>query len=73
MKKAPPPDPHRENFKNLGQGVDDYDNVDILILLTARTTEARRLMGPCFPTGGWFVCDCLKLILFVIRVSINTA
>ena len=43
MKKAPPPDPLRENFNNLGQNVDDYNNVEILFLLFVRTTEARRL------------------------------
>ena len=34
MKKAPPPDPHRENFNNLGQGVDYYDCAEIISLLT---------------------------------------
>ena len=52
MKKAPPPDPHRENFCRLGQGVIDYNCVKLLFILVVRTTEMRRLMGPCFPTGG---------------------
>ena len=36
MKKAPPPDPLRENFNNLGQGVDYYDCAEILLLLIVR-------------------------------------
>ena len=34
LKKAPPPDPHRENFNNLGQGIIAYDFADMLFLLT---------------------------------------
>ena len=33
MKKAPPPDPHRENFNNLGHGVGVYKCTEILYLL----------------------------------------
>ena len=33
--------------------------------LLFETTEMRRLMGPCFPTGGWFLRGRLNLILFV--------
>ena len=69
LKKAPPPDPHRENFNNLGQGIDDYNNVEIILLLVVRTIEMRRLMGPCFPTGGWFLRGRLNLILFVQLIA----
>ncbi len=30
----------------------------------------RRLMGPCFPTGGWFVGGCLKLLSFIHKLHI---
>ena len=69
MEKAPPPDPHRENFNNLGQSIIVNICADILFLLIIGTTEARRLMGPCFPTGGWFLRDCLYLILFVQLIA----
>ena len=58
MKKAPPPDPHRENFNNLGHGVSVYKCTEILFLHIVRTTEARRLsrfvrrtklLGPLLP------------------------
>ena len=53
MKKAPPPDPLRENFRRLGLMVIVSLWIEILSVLYVRTTEARRLMGPCFPTGGY--------------------
>ena len=31
MEKAPPPDPHRENFNNLGQGVIVYICAEIIL------------------------------------------
>ena len=58
MKKAPPPDPHRENFNNLGQGVDYYDCAEILLLLIVRYysdappgrfVRRTKLLGPLLP------------------------
>ena len=33
FEKGSPPDPHPKTFNNLGQSVNDYDNVKILLLL----------------------------------------
>ena len=63
------PRPHPKTFNNLGQGIDDYNNAEIILLLVVRTTEMRRLMGPCFPTGGWFLRGRLNLILFVKLIA----
>ena len=52
FEKGAPPDPHPKTFDNLGHGVIVYNCAEILSLLIVRTTEMRRLMGPCFPTGG---------------------
>ena len=35
-RKKAPQTPHRENFNNLSQSVDDYDNVKIILLLVVR-------------------------------------
>ena len=66
MKKAPPPDPTAKTFNKLGLNVIIYNCTEIILLLIVRTTEARRLMGPCFPTGGLFLRGCLELMLFAI-------
>ena len=70
FEKGSPPDPHPKTFDNLGQGIDDYNNAEIILLLVVRTTEMRRLMGPCFPTGGWFLRGRLNLILFVQLIAL---
>ena len=49
MKKAPPPDPLRENFNNLGQGVDDYDSAEILFLLVIRNHRGAPPNGTLLP------------------------
>ena len=58
FEKGSPPDPHPKTFDNLGCDVIVYYCTEILYLLAIRTTEVRRLMGPCFPTGG-LVCAWL--------------
>ena len=55
FEKGSPPDHHPKTFADLGHGVVGYECTEILFLLIVRTTEMRRLMGPCFPTGG-LVC-----------------
>ena len=69
FEKGAPPDPHPKTFNNLGQNIIVYDCAEIIYLLAVRTTEARRLMGPCFPTGGWFLRGRLNLILFVQLIT----
>ena len=78
MKKAPPHhfdklclskcDPTPRKLLQIGHGMDDYDNAEIILLLTVRTTVMRRLMGPCFPTGG-LVCTWL-FEAYIVR-SVN--
>mgnify|MGYP005802214125 CR=1 FL=1 len=63
------PRPHPKTFNNFGHGVIVYNYAEILLLLIVRTTEMRRLMGPCFPTGGWFLRGRLNLILFVQLIA----
>ena len=48
-KKAPPPDPHRENFNNLGQGVDYYDCAETLLLLIVRYHRGAPPNGTLLP------------------------
>ena len=74
MKKAPPPDPHRENFNNLGQGIDDYNNAEIILLLVVRNHRDAPPNGTLLPNRrlvstwsfeSYIVCsvDCVITLL----------
>ena len=74
MKKAPPPDPLRENFNNLGQSVNDYDNVKIILLLVVRNHRDAPPNGTLLPNRrlvstwsfvSYIVCsvDCVITLL----------
>ena len=66
LKRHLPQTPTAKTFNKLGLNVIIYNCTEIILLLIVRTTEARRLMGPCFPTGGLFLRGCLTLMLFAI-------
>ena len=49
LKKAPPPDPLRENFNNLGHGVGVYNCAEILYLLIVRYHRGAPPNGTLLP------------------------
>ena len=49
MKKAPPPDPHRENFNNWGHGVIVYNCAEIILLLVVRNHRDAPPNGTLLP------------------------
>ena len=74
MKKAPPTDPLRENFNNLWQGIDDYNNVEIILLLVVRNHRDAPPNGTLLPNRrlvstwsleAYIVCsvDCVITLL----------
>ena len=65
MKKAPPPDPLRENFNNLGHGMDDYDNAEIIFQLVVSNHRGAPPNGTLLPNRRLSLyVVVLKLILF---------
>ena len=49
FEKGAPPDPHPKTFNNLGQSVNDYDNVKILLLLVVRYHRGAPPNGTLLP------------------------
>ena len=49
FEKGSPPDPHPKTFNNLGQSVDDYDNVKIILLLVVRNYRDAPPNGTLLP------------------------
>ena len=49
FEKGAPPDPHPKTFENLGQNVDDYNNVEILFLLVVSNHRGAPPNGTLLP------------------------
>ena len=49
MEKAPPPDPHRENFNNLSHDIIVYDCTEFLYMLVVRYHRGAPPNGTLLP------------------------
>ena len=74
MKKAPPPDPLRENFNNLGHDIIVYNFTEIILLLAVRNHRDAPPNGTLLPNRrlvsmwsfvSYIVClvDCVITLL----------